>query len=173
MILVTGANGFIGKALLARLSASSQMVRALVRKADSDVSCLADEVTVGDFNLACDSGDVFEKVDTVVHLAARAHIMRDSAEDPLQQYRHINTHMTLELARSAARRGVKRFIFLSSIKVNGEISQIGRPFQPDDEYIPVDPYGLSKYEAPGMSKVGNAKFWAIRLAVAGVLHALL
>ena len=73
--------------------------------------------------------------------------MRDSADDPLQQYRQVNTHMTLELARSAARQGVKRFIFLSSIKVNGETSQTGRPFQPDDEYIPDDPYGLSKYEA--------------------------
>ena len=146
MILVTGANGFIGKALLSHFSNSSQAVRALVRKKDDDISRLVDDIIEADLEQACDSATLFHKVDTVIHLAARTHILKDSAKDPLQQYRQINTHSTLALARNAAKQKVKRFIFLSSIKVNGETSPANRPFQPDDEYIPDDPYGLSKYE---------------------------
>jgi nucleoside-diphosphate-sugar epimerase len=82
----------------------------------------------------------------VVHLAARVHVMRDAARDPMAEYRRINTDATVRLAEAAARQGVERFVFLSSIKVNGERT-IGRPFREEDAPSPVDPYGLSKWEA--------------------------
>ncbi|MEA1988829.1 MAG: SDR family oxidoreductase [Pseudomonadota bacterium] len=86
-------------------------------------------------------------IDVVVHVAARAHIMREELADPLAEYREVNRDATLSLARLAADAGVKRFVFVSSIKVNGEFTRPGNPFLPDDKYIPTDPYGLSKYEA--------------------------
>jgi len=86
-------------------------------------------------------------IDVVVHLAARVHIMNDDSSDPLAEFRKVNTDGTLNLARQAAESGVKRFIYLSSIKVNGEITETGQSFVPDDTFVPDDPYGLSKYEA--------------------------
>ena len=86
-------------------------------------------------------------VDVVIHAAARVHVMREAARDPLVEYRRTNVAGTLTLANQAAAAGVKRFIFLSSIKVNGENTNAGRPFRPDDPPAPLDPYGISKYEA--------------------------
>jgi nucleoside-diphosphate-sugar epimerase len=83
----------------------------------------------------------------VIHTAARVHIMDDSAADPLTEFRKVNTAGTLNLAQQAADAGVKRFIFISSIKVNGEMTLVDQPFKPNDNYISTDPYGLSKYEA--------------------------
>ena len=85
-------------------------------------------------------------IDAIVHLAARVHVMRDTAEDPLAQYRRVNTDATLRLARSAARHGVARFVFMSTVKVNGERTT-ARPFSDQDEPNPVDPYAVSKWEA--------------------------
>jgi len=85
--------------------------------------------------------------DVVIHLAARVHIMNDDSTDPLSEFRKVNTEGTLNLARQASESGVKRFIYLSSIKVNGESTKAGESFSPDDEFISDDPYGLSKYEA--------------------------
>jgi nucleoside-diphosphate-sugar epimerase len=82
----------------------------------------------------------------VVHLAARVHIMRDAARDPMAEYRRINTDATVRLAEAAAKQGVERFVFLSTVKVNGERT-VGRPFREEDAPSPVDPYGLSKWEA--------------------------
>jgi len=80
--------------------------------------------------------------------------MDDKLSDPLQAFREVNTYGTLNLAQQAADAGVKRFIFISSIKVNGESTELGSPFTPDDSYIPIDPYGLSKYEAEvGLRKI--------------------
>ena len=97
------------------------------------------------------SGDVdpslFEGQDVVIHCAARVHIMEDSAQDPLREYRAINRDGTLVLAKAAAIAGVEQFIFVSSIKVNGEETDPGRPFHPDDSPVPSDPYGISKMEA--------------------------
>ncbi|NMU75682.1 NAD-dependent epimerase/dehydratase family protein, partial [Vibrio parahaemolyticus] len=86
-------------------------------------------------------------VDTVVHLAARVHVMNDDAIDPLEEYREVNTYGTVNLARQAAMSGVKRFVFISSIKVNGESTRPGHPFSHDDECLPQDFYGQSKAEA--------------------------
>lgn len=90
---------------------------------------------------------ILKTVDVVVHAAARAHIMRDEVADPLQEYRKVNRDATLALARLAAEAGVKRFVFVSTVKVNGELTLPGKIFKPDDVNIPADPYGLSKYEA--------------------------
>nr|WP_321391908.1 NAD-dependent epimerase/dehydratase family protein [uncultured Desulfuromusa sp.] len=83
----------------------------------------------------------------VIHAAARAHIMNDTAADPMSEFRRINVEGTLNLARQAASAGVKRFIFLSSVKVNGELTQAGSPFLESDSCEPQDAYGLSKFEA--------------------------
>jgi nucleoside-diphosphate-sugar epimerase len=83
----------------------------------------------------------------VVHAAARTHIMQDTVADPLTAFRLVNVQGTLNLARQAAEAGVKRFVFLSSVKVNGELTQMGHPFRENDIPAPQDPYALSKYEA--------------------------
>jgi len=90
---------------------------------------------------------VLSSVDVVIHTAARAHIMDDEVLDPLSEYRKVNCDATLQLARTAAESGVKRFVFVSSVKVNGEVGALNRPFSPNDNSMPVDPYGLSKHEA--------------------------
>jgi len=86
-------------------------------------------------------------VDVVVHMAARVHIMHDDASDPLTEFRKINVEGTLNLAKRAAVAGVKRFVFISSVKVNGEKTTVGKPFSPDDVVTTHDPYGVSKWEA--------------------------
>jgi nucleoside-diphosphate-sugar epimerase len=107
----------------------------------------AGEVNVGDIGPNTDWQKVLEGVDVVVHTAARAHIMIDTVGDPLSQYRKVNVEGALNLARQAAVAKVKRFIFISSIKVNGESTAAGKPFTPDDQPNPADPYGISKWEA--------------------------
>jgi nucleoside-diphosphate-sugar epimerase len=89
----------------------------------------------------------FEGIQVVVHAAARVHVMREEAVDALAEFRDINVQGTLKLARQAAESGVKRFIFISSIKVNGECTPTGKAFKADDLPSPMDPYGISKYEA--------------------------
>ncbi len=86
-------------------------------------------------------------MDQVVHLAARVHIMNDKGADPLAEFRRVNFEGTANLARQAAVAGVRRFVYLSSIKVNGEFTEVGQPFNADDAHAPEDPYGVSKHEA--------------------------
>ncbi|MDG1708255.1 MAG: NAD-dependent epimerase/dehydratase family protein, partial [Emcibacteraceae bacterium] len=86
-------------------------------------------------------------IDVIIHCAARVHVMNDKALSPLNEFRKVNTLATLNLAKQAANSGVKRFVFISSIKVGGESSQLGNPLIEDSDYVPDDPYGLSKYEA--------------------------
>jgi nucleoside-diphosphate-sugar epimerase len=162
-VFLTGSTGFVGGALLGRLRSKLHEVKALVRKR-ADVLPNAVEQVVGDLALLVQEvanqvehdapqtvhGDLFlalSACDVVVHAAARAHIMRDEAVDPLTEYRTVNRDATLALARLAAQAGVKRFVFLSSIKVNGEMTRPGESFSPEDCFVPTDPYGLSKYEA--------------------------
>ncbi len=94
-----------------------------------------------------DWGLALQGVDAVVHCAARVHVMQDDATDPLQAYREVNVKGTLNLASQAAQAGVQRFVFVSSIKVNGECTEVGMPFTADDVPAPEDPYGVSKHEA--------------------------
>ena len=100
-----------------------------------------------DMDKTPDYEDCLKGVECIVHAAARAHIMKDEVADPLAEYRRINVDGTLNLARQAVDAGVKRFIFISSIKVNGEQTPLGQPFTPDDTPAPEDAYGISKWEA--------------------------
>jgi len=134
-ILVTGSNGFVGKALVPALTAAGHTVLALTREIS------------GDINAQTDWTPHLSGVDVVIHLAARVHMLNDTLADPLEMYRLVNTAGTLNLARQAAACGVKRFIFLSSIKVNGEKTAPGQPFTTQTPPAPLDPYGVSKFEA--------------------------
>lgn len=141
MILVTGATGFVGTALCAELSRRRMACRPASRRAASGFHA------VGDIGAATDWTAGLQGIDTVVHLAARVHVMNDPAADPLAAFRAANVDATLNLARQAASSGVKRFVFLSSIKVNGESTAPGKPFTASDIPHPEDPYGRSKLEA--------------------------
>ncbi|HCA27249.1 MAG TPA: hypothetical protein DEP05_06350 [Betaproteobacteria bacterium] len=143
-IVVTGANGFVGYALCSFLHSAGHDVRRVVR--DLAAESGADGAAIGETGPDTDWRVVLEGVDVVVHLAARAHVIRDEASDPLGAFRAVNVTGTATLARAAARVGVRRLIYLSSVKVNGEYT--GRaPFRESDTPVPKDAYGLSKYEA--------------------------
>ncbi|MGV1836874.1 NAD-dependent epimerase/dehydratase family protein [Rhizobium rhizogenes] len=141
MILVTGATGFVGQALCAELARRQMDYRPVSRAPKPGF------VAMGTFDGATDWARALAGVETVVHLAARVHVMNDTSSDPLAAFRAANVDATVNLARQAARAGVKRFIFLSSIKVNGEATVPGRPFRASDMPHPEDPYGQSKREA--------------------------
>ena len=146
-IHLTGATGFVGQALQAQLYLSSHNLFATVRAKQSDLTSNSNSLVVGDINTTTKWSDELYGIDAVVHLAARVHVMHDTAIDPLTEFRIVNTDGTLNLARQAAASGVRRFIYLSSIKVNGEATHHGCPFTPNDLAAPQDPYGISKHEA--------------------------
>ena len=145
-ILVTGANGFVGKPLCRALLEQGQAVRAAVRGANRQVeNC--ETVAVGELNGQTDWTNALPGIKVVIHLAARVHVMNDTSTDALAEFRRVNVEGTLHLARQAVEAGVQRFIFISSIKVNGEGTLLGHPYTTDDLLAPVDPYGISKREA--------------------------
>jgi nucleoside-diphosphate-sugar epimerase len=147
-VLVTGANGFIGRAVLACLSTMNGMeVVAAVRRLDALTELGTSVVTVGDLSAQTDWSSALVRVDAVVHTAARVHVINDKCSDPLAEFCRVNVEGTAALARQAEAAGVKRFVFLSSIKVTGEYSEQGQPFTADDVPAPEDPYGVSKHEA--------------------------
>ena len=149
MILTTGATGFVGGALVRRLAADRAckgVVAAVRRKAEAQFDGVS-QVQVGDLLSTTDWGLALQGIDAVVHCAARVHVMQDDVKDPLQAYREVNVNGTLNLARQAVQVGVRRFVFVSSIKVNGASTQPGQPFSADDVPSPLDPYGMSKLEA--------------------------
>lgn len=149
MILVTGATGFVGSALVQRLMADGTCggVVAALRRLRVSLPEGVKLVHVGDLLPTTKWGAVLQQVDAVVHCAARVHVMQDGANNPLDAYRHVNVQGTLHLARQAAQAGVRRFVFISSIKVNGEATRPGNPFTADDVPAPIDPYAVSKMEA--------------------------
>jgi nucleoside-diphosphate-sugar epimerase len=142
-ILVTGASGFIGRALCASLAASGRMPRRAVR---APLAGIPDTTTVGDIGPDTDWRTALEGVSCVVHLVARTHVLHETAADPLSEYRRINVLGTERLAREAVASGVRRIVFLSSVKVNGERT-LTRPYAEDDNPHPEDAYGVSKLEA--------------------------
>lgn len=148
MILVTGGTGFVGTAVLCKLAEDgTHPIRTAVRKSNAAVPCGVEKVIVEALTANTDWTAALSTVNAVVHCAARVHIMDDTAQNPLVEFRRVNVHGTLALARQAAAAGVQRFIFISSIKVNGEMTELGAPFTADDVPLPIDPYGVSKLEA--------------------------
>jgi nucleoside-diphosphate-sugar epimerase len=140
MIGLSGYTGLVGGALLARLKAAKVIVfgRTALSTHSSQFTELQDNY---------DFGQAFDGIDTFIHAAARVHVMHEQVTDPLTAFREVNTAGTLNLARQAAAAGVKRFIFISSIKVNGESTTDNQAFRFDDMPNPEDPYGISKAEA--------------------------
>ena len=145
-ILVTGSTGFIGRAVVSSLQVNNKIIASVRSRTDSLPKGVR-QVECADLSTAFDWSPVLSEVDVLIHCAARVHIMNDSAADSLVEFRKINTMATMALARQAVDFGVKRFVFISSIKVNGEDTNNGTKFLPDDEHVPTDPYALSKYEA--------------------------
>lgn len=145
-VFLTGATGFVGKAVMRRLVADGVRVIAAVRNGSEDFNKDVAIVRFDSFEGA-NWRENFSGVDAVVHCAARVHVMSDTEVDPLAAFRRVNVQGTLNLAEQAAQAGVRRFVFVSSIKVNGEETQPGRPYTADDKPQPSDPYGVSKYEA--------------------------
>jgi nucleoside-diphosphate-sugar epimerase len=144
-VLVTGASGFVGRNLCAFLKGKGFFVRGAVRNNVCDVPGVDEYIQAGDINESTDWCRALAGVDTVVHLAARVHIMNDPAVDPVEEFRRVNVFGTERLARMAVEAGVKRFIFISSVKVNGEGAL--RPYTEKDVPAPQDAYGISKREA--------------------------
>ena len=144
-VLVTGANGFVGRAVCRRLQSAGCQCVAAVR--DETVDIQADEIRyVGDLSGESEMDQQVAGVDAIVHLAARVHVMDERSGDPATAYDRINVEATRRLAEAALRQGIKRFVFLSSIKVNGEETPQA-PFSEKDAPNPQDPYGRSKHEA--------------------------
>ncbi|MBC3618020.1 SDR family oxidoreductase [Vibrio metschnikovii] len=142
-LLVTGASGFIGNKLLETFDFS--LLKTLGRDLPTDFP--NSQFFKQNIDATTNYSDALRGVDTVIHLAARVHIMNDSVVDPLKEFRLVNAHGTVNLAKQAAKSGVKRFIFVSSIKVNGESTSFGHPFSHTDVHFPEDYYGQSKSEA--------------------------
>ncbi|RZQ37848.1 UDP-glucose 4-epimerase family protein [Vibrio vulnificus] len=142
-ILLTGASGFIGSKLLEELPANN----ILILGRDNPKGLRSEKFFKLEIDNDTDYSVALSGVGVVVHLAARVHVMNDAVSNPLEEYREVNTRGTVNLARQAASAGVKRFVFVSSIKVNGEGTSQDRPFTSADLHAPEDDYGLSKSEA--------------------------
>lgn len=145
-VLLTGSNGFVGRAVFQRLNREDgKHVRGIVRRGKHDRIESGDIVEIGSIDGDTDWANALQDIDVVVHTAARAHKLADSATDPLSDYRRVNVDGTRALARQAAEHGVRRLVFISSIGVNGDTNSA--PFQVTDQPAPADAYARSKYEA--------------------------
>ena len=145
-LLITGASGFVGKAMCEHAVHHGLSVKGALRMRIEVPSCIEPYV-VGEINGLTGWRNALSDVNLVVHLAARVHVMHDTAADPLKAFRAVNVDGTLNLARQAAVAGVKRFVFISSVKVNGERTLPGRAFTEADAPNPQDAYSQSKLEA--------------------------
>ena len=164
-ILITGANGFIGSYLCVFLKEKGYFVRGAVRNNTSDIFGVDEYIQVADINELTDWTKALQNIDFVVHLAGRAHIMNERKSDSAAAYHRVNVLGTKRLAEQSAKAGVKRFIFISSIKVNGEVFNL--PYTEEDTPNPQDAYGFSKLEAEKVLLNGafNAGFNTVILRV--------
>ncbi len=165
-VLVTGANGFVGSALLPELILQGYDVKQLVRTKNSYGKPNIKTFCIDSIDNSVDFKKPLAGVDVVIHLAARVHVMREIYSDALNEYRKINVDATLNLARQAAYFGIKRFIFISSVKVNGELTEKNSQFTADDIPNPADAYSISKMEAESalikLSKETNMEIVILR-----------
>lgn len=146
--LVTGGSGFLGQALINQLvRLPGCTVVAPMRNLSARLAAGARSFALNNLDGANDWQVTLTDVDVVIHAAARVHVMNEVAVDPLAAFREVNVEATLNLARQAAEYGVKRFIFISSIKVNGEGTEAGAVYRADDTPAPIGPYAISKLEA--------------------------
>jgi len=146
-VLVTGATGMVGSFLLLRLLELNVCVRAVMRQQFFDFPLGIESVIIADISQETDWTLALAGIDVVIHAAAQVHVLDDSKKEQLSQFRSVNASGTLNLARQAACASVGRFIFISSIKVNGEETAPGCPFTEEDEPAPQGAYAISKYEA--------------------------
>ena len=152
---VTGANGFVGRELVKRLSSEGIAARALLRKPGQEGPPGVEQYVIGDLNPDSDFGPALSEATIIVHLAARVHEMNEDHERAYTLYERLNTQATLNLARSAAKLKVRRFIFLSTAKVNGERTQ-DKAFSEDDQPCPSGPYAISKWKAEqGLGRISQ------------------
>lgn len=146
-LLITGANGFIGRALISKLALQTNyFIRASVRKKTIQFPRQIEVFENMEASSNTNWADALRDIDVVIHLLARVHVMHDKVANPLLEYRNINVNATIALAKLAAKQGIKRFIFLSTVKVNGE-STSNKPFSEFDLPHPQDAYAISKWEA--------------------------
>lgn len=145
-VLVTGATGFVGKAFCAHMLTEGRVARGVIRGHRELLSGLVAR-QVHDISADTDWSEALKGIRNIVHLAARVHVMQDNSANQLAEFRRVNVEGTLNLARQAANAGIQRFVFVSSVKVNGETTEPGHPFTADDAPAPEDAYGLSKHEA--------------------------
>lgn len=154
-ILVTGANGFIGVHLISQLLDCGHSVKGLVRRGWGSAPDKV-EVITGDLTSSFEDSGALSSVSTVIHLAARVHQMKGASQVGLDEYRKVNTVATLQLAEKSAKAGVKRFIYLSSLSVNGSYTMPGEFFTEGSIPNPGSPYAISKYEAElGLRKIAQ------------------
>ena len=158
-ILLTGASGFLGRYIVLRLAYDQSFQTTAVLRNNLDLPVPQICIPLG-LDVDTDWAGALEGQDVVIHAAARAHIMKDESVDPLAEYRRVNVAGTLRLAKQAVEHGVKRFIFISSIKVHGEGTPLGSPYQSDDLPKPEDPYGISKLEAElALMQLSSEQVW--------------
>lgn len=139
--MVTGSSGFVGSNLVKTLRSNAMNVRAISREKRPDME------TIKSYGTDTDWYQQLKGVDCIIHLAARVHVMQETASDPVGAFREANYHATLNLARQAASSGLRRFIFVSTIKVNGEHTEDGQPFTSASTPNPQDAYAISKFDA--------------------------
>ena len=144
-VLITGASGFVGRTLCVETVARGAAVRGISRS-QGDLPKGVENVVIGDIDDSTDWGEMLNGCNAVIHLAARVHVMQEANADPLVEYRRVNVLGTLNLAQQAAKSGVRRFLFVSSIGVNGAATS-HKPFTSEDRAQPHSPYAQSKYEA--------------------------
>ena len=169
-VLVTGATGFVGGPVCRRLADSGWAVAGAIRRPAAMPPGIAARV-VGDIGPETNWREALAGIDAVVHLTARAHVMRDTESDPLAVFRRINRDATLRLAEECVRAGVPRLLFASSIKVNGEATPPGRPFRAEDAPRPVDAYGIAKAEAEeGLARIAAATSLGVTVIRPPLVH---
>jgi len=143
-LVITGASGFVGKALASQLQCNGESVLGVCRSGGELGFPMTTLLSFGDTDAL---KKLLSDAEVVVHCAARVHVMQETAADPLAVFREVNRDLTLKLARLAAGNGVKRFVFLSSVMVNGQSTSSREPLRPDDNPAPEEPSGTSKLEA--------------------------